>query len=84
MKFVMTLGLATIGLAYALHFHSSLLMNSSEIIFFGIDGFASIFLICLQFVCNICISVGSAGFGLSLEVLVQNYLHYCRIFIVCP
>ena len=34
-----------------------------------------------KFVCNICFRVGSDGFGLSLEVLVQKYLNYCRMFI---
>jgi hypothetical protein len=34
-----------------------------------------------KFVCNICFMVGSVGFGHSLEVLVQKYLNYCRMFI---
>ena len=34
-----------------------------------------------KFVCNICFRVGSDVFGLSLWVLVQSYLNYCRMFI---
>ena len=73
--------LASMGLLFL-----SLLEGCQEILYTYIHMFSFVMVQVLsplktKFVCNVCFRVGSDGFGLSLAVLLQKYLNYCRMFI---